>query len=210
MLLKRNKFFLVFLFALFLSACKEAPKYPALPAGTAVLAFGNSVTYGTGAGPDEDYPALLGQRSGWKIINAGVPGDTAAQAKSRIDELLQVHKPALVIVELGGNDFLRRRPESEVKEDLRAIIQSIKKTGAAPVLVAVPELAIVLIGKLSDSEIYAQLAKEEQVLVVEDVFSQVLSDPSLRADRIHPNALGYRTLADGIAKALTRAGLLAI
>ena len=209
MLIKPANVFVTVLFAMLLAACKDAPKHQPLPPQAVVLAFGDSVTHGTGAKPGDDYPTQLAQRSGWKVINAGIPGDTAAAAKSRIDALLQDVKPAMVIVELGGNDFLRRRAESEVKEDLRAILQAVKANGAAPVLVAVPQFAIVLVGSLSDSTIYADLAKEENVLLVEDVFSEVLSNAALRADRIHPNADGYRKLADGIAAALAKAGLLA-
>lgn len=208
MQIKFSNVFLVLLFSCLLAACKEAPKYQALAPGAVVLAFGDSVTHGTGAGSGEDYPARLAQRSGWRVVNAGIPGDTAAAAKSRIEAALQETNPAMVIVELGGNDFLRRRAEGEVKEDLRAILQAVKKSGATPVLVAVPQFAIVLVGSLSDSAIYAELAKEEKVLLVEEVFSDVLSDASLRADRIHPNANGYRKLADGIATILSKAGLL--
>lgn len=205
---KLFKTFFIVLFSFMLAACKEAPTHQPLPAGAVVLAFGDSVTFGTGAAPGEDYPTQLAQRSGWKVINAGKPGDTAAAAKSRIDALLQETQPAMVIVELGGNDFLRRRAEAEVKEDLRAILQSVKTAGAIPVLVAVPQFAIVLVGSLSDSAIYSELAREENVVLAEDAFSEVLSDPSLRADRIHPNAEGYRRLSDGIAKRLGKAGLL--
>jgi acyl-CoA thioesterase-1 len=207
MLTDLRSVFLAALLAFSLIACKETPKHEPLPAGTVVLAFGDSVTHGTGAGPSEDYPTLLAQRSDWKVVNAGIPGDTALAARARIDTLLREVNPAMVIIELGGNDFLRRRPESEVKEDLRAMIRTVKKSGAVPVLVAVPQLAIVLVGDLSDSPIYAELAEEENVVLVEDVFSEVLSDPSLRADRIHPNAKGYGRLADGIAKTLSEAGL---
>ncbi|OGB23951.1 MAG: arylesterase [Burkholderiales bacterium RIFCSPLOWO2_02_FULL_57_36] len=210
MLIKPGNVFFVLLFSFLLAACKEAPRYQPAPAGTVVLAFGDSVTHGTGAGSSEDYPTRLAQRSGWKVVNAGIPGDTAAAATSRIDALLRETNPAMVIVELGGNDFLRRRGESEVKEDLRTILRAVKKSGATPVLVAVPQFSITLVGGLSDAVIYADLAKEESVLLVEDVFSDVLSDASLRADRIHPNAEGYRKLADGIAKALDKAGLLAV
>ncbi len=206
--IKLHRTFLILLLSFSLFGCKDAPKYQPLPAGTAVLAFGDSVTHGTGAGPGQDYPAHLAQRSGWKITNAGIPGDTAAGATERIDRLLKTANPAMVIVELGGNDFLRRRAASEVKEDLRGILRTVKDSGAVPVLVAVPQLAIVLVGGLSDAEIYAELAGEENVLLVEDIFSEVLSDAALRADRIHPNAEGYRRLADGIAKALSDAGLL--
>jgi acyl-CoA thioesterase-1 len=209
MLTKISTVIINVLFSVLLAACSDAPKYQPLVPGTVVLAFGDSVTHGTGAKKDENYPTLLAQRSGWKVVNAGIPGDTAGAAKSRIDALLLKTNPALVIVELGGNDFLRRRSESAVKEDLRAVLQAVKKAGAMPVLVAVPEFSLVGFGGLSDSAIYAALAEEEKVLLVQDVFSKVLSDPSLRTDRIHPNAEGYRVLADGITDALVKAGLLA-
>lgn len=193
-----------------LVACSDAPRYEALTPGTVVLAFGDSVTYGTGARRGEDYPTRLARRSDWEVVNAGIPGDTAGAARSRIETLLKETDPALVIVELGGNDFLRRRSEKEVKEDLRAILQAVRTSGAIPVLVGVPELSIfrASIGRLSDFPIYGELAEEEGVLLLDSVFSGVLSDVSLRADRIHPNAEGYRVLADGIAEGLAEAGLL--
>lgn len=211
-LMKRIQALLIALpFVFLLAACSDEPKYEALAPGALVLAFGDSVTHGTGAKEGEDYPTRLAQRSGWDVVNAGIPGDTARPAKSRIDQLLQEVEPELVIVELGGNDFLRRHPVAEVKEDLRAILRAVKQSGASAVLVSVPELSVFRagIGSLSDSAIYAELAEEEKVLLVKDVFSSVLSDASLRADQIHPNAEGYRRLADGIAVALARAGLLA-
>jgi acyl-CoA hydrolase len=203
-----NLFFIV-LFSLLLAACRsDVPQHQPLAAGAMVLAFGDSVTFGTGARPGEDYPARLAVRSGWKIVNAGIPGDTAAAAKSRLAALLQESNPVLVIVELGGNDFLRRRAERDVKEDLRAIVQAVKAAGAIPVLVSVPELSLGLLG-LSDSAIYTALAKEENVWLVKEVFGKVLSNDALRADRIHPNAQGYQIMADGIAQSLLKSGLLA-
>lgn len=203
-----NAFFAV-VFSVTLFACKDAPVYQPLPEGAVVLAFGDSVTYGTGAARGDDYPTQLAQRSGWNVVNAGIPGDTALAAKTRIEGMLQETRPAMVIVELGGNDFLRRRAEIDVKEDLRAILRTVKKSGAVPVLVSVPQFAIVLVGSLSDAAIYRELAEEENVMLVEEVFSEVLSTPSLRADRIHPNADGYRKLADDIANQLSKSGLLA-
>lgn len=202
--------FLPFLLLLLLAACSESPHYQPLAPGAVVLAFGDSVTYGTGAGRGEDYPTRLARLSGWQVVNAGIPGDTALAARGRIAALLEEEMPALVIVELGGNDFLRRRAEAEVKEDLRAILQTVKAAGAQPVLVAVPGLSLLgaTVGRLADAAIYHELAREEAVPLVEKVFAEVLSDPALRADRIHPNAAGYQLLADGIADSLARVGLL--
>lgn len=190
---------------------REAPRYAAVPPGSTVLAFGDSVTWGTGAARGEDYPTRLAELSGWQIENAGVPGDLALTAKDRIGDLLETHTPRLVLVELGGNDFLRRRPEREVAEDLRAILRAVRSAGAQPVLVAVPAFSPIgaATGRLKDAAIYRSLAEEEGVPLVESVFSEILSEAALRADPIHPNAQGYRRLADGIAESLKGHGLIA-
>lgn len=192
------------------AGCGEEPRYAPLPPGSVVLAFGDSVTWGTGANRGEDFPSLLAARSGWEVVNAGVPGDTAAAARERIGGLLQQHNPALVIVELGGNDFLRKRADNQVAADLRAILQAVQEHGAIPVLVAVPRLSLLRasVGALKDAPLYARLAEEQGILLVADVFSGVLSQESLRADSIHPNREGYEVFTDGLAAALREAGLL--
>src|ERR1035437_4262498 len=167
MQLNPARIFLIVLLGVLLGACKaSSPKYEPFAPGAVVIAFGDSVTHGTGAKQGEDYPARLAERSGWKVMNAGVPGDTAEAAKSRIDGMLRETSPALVIVELGGNDFLRRRADRDVKEDLREILRTARKSGAITALVAVPEFSLLGAGtgSLSDSAIYSELAKEEGVL----------------------------------------------
>src|SRR5690606_11833081 len=193
-----------------LAGCGESLSLDPLPPGSTVLAFGDSVTHGTGAGRGEDYPSLLAQRSGWQVVNAGIPGDTALAATARIEALSQQHNPALVIVELGGNDFLRRRAAADVKEDLRRILHAVKQANAVPVLVAVPEFSVLAarFGALSDAPIYEALAEEEGVFLIPDIFAQVLSRESLRADPIHPNAEGYRQMTEGMLAALRAAGVL--
>lgn len=193
-----------------LAACGRSPRLPPLPAGSAVLAFGDSVTYGTGAGEGEDWPTRLAELSGWRIANAGVPGDTAAAGKERIAALVAELQPALVIVEIGGNDFLRRRQPAAIKEDLRQIVRLARAGGAQVVLVAVPELSLlgVVARRPSDAPIYQELADEEKLLLVPDVFADILAQPALCADQIHPNAEGYRQLAAGIAARLREIGLL--
>lgn len=198
--------------ALLLSGgCGRAPEHASLPPGSTVLALGDSVTHGTGAGPGEDYPSRLAAMTGWVIHNHGVPGDTSAGALARLDAVLGEVRPALVIVEIGGNDFLRRQPVSAVKENIRAILQTVKTAGIPVVLVATPQFSPLgaAVGMLPDAPLYAELAEEESVPLVPDVFAEVLSDPDLKADPIHPNAAGYRKLAEGIADGLRDAGLLA-
>lgn len=195
---------------LVLAACgQQEPHHRALPAGSTVLAFGDSVTFGIGAGRGEDYPTLLAEATGWKVINAGISGDTARNARHRLAELLQRYQPQLVIIELGGNDFLRRFPDSQVQADLLAMLQESLEVGAATVLVAVPRLSLLRAGMdaLDDSPIYAELAETTGVHLVENVFSEVISNPELRADKVHPNAQGYIAFTAGLLASLRAAGL---
>lgn len=192
-----------------LAACRKPPKPAAIPAGSVVLAFGDSVTFGTGAGPGEDWPSLLAGMTGWQIVNAGIPGDTAEAGRMRLAGLLDEHRPALLLVEIGGNDFLRRRPQKAVQEDLRAMLASARQRGIPAVLVAVPELSLLgaVTRRPSDAPIYASLGKEEKIPVVENVFSDILGKAELCADQIHPNASGYRHMAEGLHTALLGFGL---
>lgn len=185
---------------LWLAGCTRAPRLAAVPAGQTVLAFGDSVTHGTGASAGQDWPTLLAALTGWRVINAGIPGDTAENGRHRLPSLLAEHRPALVIIEIGGNDFLRRRAANAVKEDLRDMVRTVRQMGAQAVLVAVPELSLMsaLTRQPTDAPLYEELAKEEGVALVPDVFSSVLGEARLRADQIHPNADGYRQMANGI------------
>ena len=207
--MKRRTFLSLGIASLLLFACGKSKKLPAISAGKTVLAFGDSVTFGTGAAPGEDWPTLLARKTGWLIENAGIPGDTAEAGKRRFGALLEQHQPALVIIEIGGNDFLRRRAPKAVKEDLRGMIRAARKQGAQVVLVTVPELS--LLGALtrapSDSPIYEELGDEESIPVIGKVFSEILSQPELCADQIHPNAKGYQQMAAGIYQSLVKTGL---
>ena len=195
---------------MFLAGCKKAVKLAAIQPGQTVLAFGDSVTFGLGASRGEDWPSLLAQKTGWNVVNAGVSGDTAQNGKNRIQALLNAHRPALVIIEIGGNDFLRRQPSKAVKEDIRLMIKAARQTDAQVALVAVPELSLLglVAGKPSDSPIYEELADEEKVALIPNVFSETLARPELCADRIHPNALGYQFMAAGMYARLKELGLV--
>lgn len=192
-----------------LVGCGQRVLYESLPAGATVLAFGDSVTYGTGAASGQDYPSRLAENTGWNVINAGIPGDTARAATDRLAPLLAEHQPEMVVIELGGNDFLRRYSPESVEAALRDIIRQAKAVGAVTVLVAVPQFSVLRAsaGVLKDSPIYARLAEEEGVLLVPGIFAEVLSDESLRADPIHPNAAGYREFSSQLLGQLSEAGL---
>ena len=205
-----NRRHFLLLTAALLTACgKKAPKHSALPRGSAVLALGDSLTYGYGANPTESYPARLAELTGWAITNGGVSGDTSAQALARLPELLREHTPHLVIISIGGNDFLRRQPENETRTNIRAIIQTCKAAGAETLLVGVPGVGVgAALGYPGDHPLYADLAKAENVPYYANGWSQILGKDALKSDQIHPNAAGYAEFARGLTAYLKENGWL--
>ena len=205
-----NRRHFLLLTAAALAACgKKSPKHNALPRGSAVLALGDSLTYGYGANPAESYPARLAELTGWTVTNGGVSGDTSAQALARLPELLREHTPHLVIISIGGNDFLRRQPENETRANIRAIIQACKAAGAETLLVGVPGVGVgAALGYPGDHPLYADLAKAENVPYYANGWSQILGKDALKSDQIHPNAAGYDTFARGLTAYLKENGWL--
>jgi lysophospholipase L1-like esterase len=195
-----------------LAACGRKPPKTgaALPAGATVLALGDSITFGTGAEPAAAYPAQLAALTGWNVVNGGVPGDTAAQALERLPALLDEHKPALVIVSVGGNDFLRRLDEAATEAALRRALALAQGSGAQVLLVAVPRpsLAAAVGAGLSDHPLYAKLADELKLPLHADGWARVLGDNALKSDQIHANAAGYRAFAEGLKATLQASGFL--
>lgn len=200
---------LLVLLAALLAACSH-PKQAAIPAGATVLVLGDSVSYGTGANAGEDYPTILAAKTGWNIVNAGVPGDTTADGLERLPGLLEEHAPKLILVELGGNDFLRHVPLEQTAGNLRGILGQIKAKGIPAVLVAVPRpnLFGAAVGNLSDDPIFEQVGKETETPVVQGVLADVLAKNTLKSDYIHPNAAGYRKVAEDMREALKDLGFL--
>lgn len=184
--------FLSLVTALALAGC--GPKAPNLDSpGRTIVCLGDSITAGVGAAPGAPYPDLLAARLGKEVINAGVSGDTAEQGLARIGDVLAAD-PWLVIVELGGNDFLQQVPPERTEAALRSILRRLIAARVVPVLV---EFRVPFGSKYG--EIYGRLAKEMKVPVVEDTLHDILLDPALKSDEIHPNAQGYERLAAAVA-----------
>lgn len=196
--------FFVALLVLFLAACERPPTLPKLSTNDVIVAFGDSLTHGTGASADTAYPAVLASLTGFTVINAGVPGDTTASALQRLPEVLAEHRPRLVLLCLGGNDMLRKQPESTTENNLRLLVQTIRASGASVVLIGVP--APKLFGGAPD--FYARVAADMNLPLEQDIFTDVLKDNRLKSDPIHANAAGYRVVAERLAEFLRKAGAL--
>ena len=190
------------LLAALVSCGEKVPRVPAVAPGEVIVAFGDSLTYGTGAAENESYPAVLSQLINRKIVRAGVPGETTGGGLARVESVIEEHQPSLMIVGLGGNDMLRKVNDAEIKANLRRIIQIIRGRGISVVLFGVPKPALIT----SAPEFYEELAKEFGVPYEGKIVTDVLYRRELKSDPIHPNALGYRRMAEAIAELLKKAG----
>jgi acyl-CoA thioesterase-1 len=185
-----------------LAACDGGPRLATLAPDATVLAFGDSLTAGKGAGRGEDYPSRLAALTGLQVINAGVSGELGGEGHERLPALLAEHRPDLVLLCHGGNDILRRNGSESMQANLRNMVHTARAAGAEVVLLAVPTLGL----GLRPHPIYSDLADELDLVVENDVLTEVLSDPDLKADGVHPNAAGYAVIAERLDGLLRRLG----
>lgn len=192
-----------------LTGCGRKPvRGRPVPAGGKVLALGDSLTFGTGAAPEASYPSVLAGLTGWDVVNGGVPGDTAAQALERLPALLDEHRPALVLVSIGGNDFLRRQPDDATRAAIERLCEAARAAGAQVMLIAEPRptLAARVTGSLDDHPLYEAVAEKLKLPMYRRGWADVLQDERLRSDTIHANAQGYARFAQGLAEAARETG----
>jgi acyl-CoA thioesterase-1 len=126
--------------AVFCHGCESEPRIAPFSQDAVILAFGDSLTYGTGAAAGQSYPDILGQLIDRPIVNVGVPGEVSADGLNRLPAILAKYNPSLVILCHGGNDFLRRFDLKEIGNNLKAMVALIRSQGADVVLVGVPRL----------------------------------------------------------------------
>jgi acyl-CoA thioesterase I len=189
-------------------APQTPPQRPAPATGPAVAFLGDSITAGYALRAEEAYPALLRAqlaREGktFKLINAGVSGDTTAGGLRRVDWLL-TQKPKLVVIELGANDGLRGAPVAEIEQNLRAIVAKVRSAGCAVLLLGMrlpPSY-----GEPYASEfaaLYDRVAKELALPYVPFFMAGVAGVVELtQEDGLHPTAEGHVKLAANVAPAL--------
>jgi lysophospholipase L1-like esterase len=167
-------------------------------AGDSIVMLGDSLVEGVGASAGRDLPALVGERIGRAVVNAGRRGDTASAALDRLDSDVLPRNPRVVVVLVGGNDFIRRVPRETTFEALGTIVERLRERGAGVVIVGVS------LGLVSDqySDEYEAVATRTGSALVPDVLDGILGHGELMADQIHPNDRGYAVMADRIAPAV--------
>lgn len=169
-----------------------------------IVAFGDSLTAGLGVPPDQSYPMRL-QRTldaagyAYRVVNAGVSGETTAGGARRVSWVLK-SKPAIVILELGGNDGLRGLSLQETKANLERIIQQLQQASVTVVLAGM-KLPPNYGKDYTDGfeSLYQALAKQYHLALIPFFLDGVAGSSSLnQADGIHPTGEGYRIIVDKI------------
>ena len=166
--------------------------------GQVIVCFGDSLTYGTGAGKEMDYPSQLSKLLGTPVINAGAPGDTTARALERLERDVLSRAPDLVLITLGGNDLKNGIARDRAFENLRMIVATIQNTGAK-----------VIIGGIrfpmrdrGFGRAYQQLADETDAVLIPNIFEGIMGNRNLMSDPIHPNNAGYKLMAEKFYEAI--------
>ena len=193
--MRRIAYIGILCFLAFSISCGRHPGIKQLSESSVVVAFGNSLTYGIGTENAQSYPAVLSDMLRCRVVNAGVPGEDTSSALDRLPTILQKEKVDLVIICHGGNDMLRRQNKNTTKQNLDALITTARNAGADVILIGVPKPGLFL----NVPSFYKKLAKEHGIPLDSDIIADVLSNPSLKSDHVHPNAAGYYEIAQAIA-----------
>lgn len=165
-----------------------------------VVILGDSLGAAYGVPEEEGFVALLGARLGRPLVNLSRSGATTAQALERFEGEVLPTRPALLLLQLGGNDALQRVDPIKTRENLSQMIAAAQAQGIPVILLGVRG------GLLSDTfeEMYEGLAKEYETGYVSNLLDGILTRPELKLDSVHPNAQGHRLIADRVEPELRR------
>ncbi len=193
-----NAFSVAILCWLAATGCDQKHTIEPLADDAVILAFGDSLTFGTGAKKEQAYPAQLQALISRTVINAGIPGEVSKSGLRRLPALLTQHQPDLIIICHGANDILRRQNLQQTSINIQQMIDMSRSHGAEVILVGVPEFGIFL----TSAEFYTELADDNRLPIENTVLSDVLKVAAYKSDQIHPNAQGYGFVAKRLAELL--------
>jgi len=183
----------------------NAPRLPQLAENTVILAFGDSLTYGTGVKKNQSYPAVLSELTGRTVINAGIPGEVSAQGRERLPALLDRYRPELLLLCHGGNDLLRHVNSAITRTNIESMIEAATQRNIPVLLIGVPKPGLLF---LSAADIYSEIAEKYKLVYEDEILPDVESNSALKSDQIHPNADGYQRIAAAIYRLMTESGAL--
>jgi lysophospholipase L1-like esterase len=180
----------------------SVPRLPKLDEAGVILAFGDSLTFGTGASPQQAYPAALERKLSRKVVAAGVPGETTEEGLRRLPGVLDEVRPQLLVLCHGGNDFLRRLDEGKAADNVREMVRIAQGQGVAVVLLSTPKPGF----GAQKVRFYEEIGREFAIPVETDVIADVLTSNKYKSDLVHPNVAGYARIAEAVADLLRKAG----
>ncbi|HED16794.1 MAG TPA: arylesterase [Gammaproteobacteria bacterium] len=200
-----KKWLIVIVLLVSTSGCSDKqPAIKALSDNAVVLAFGDSLTAGTGVNKENSYPSVLARMIDRMVINAGVPGEVSREGFRRLPGLLDKYQPELVIISHGGNDLIRKLDAEKLVQNISAMIRAARNRGISVILLGIPRPGIFL----SSVEFYNKLALDYNIPIENEILADILSDSSLKSDAIHPNIEGYRLMADSIFLLMKQTGAI--
>lgn len=191
-------FYLIIIVIISLTGCAKKEIKNIDSRGKNIICFGNSLTVGYGAEPGQDYPTLLAKLTGFPVINAGIDGDTSIEGLKRIKTDVLDKDPLLVIVEFGGNDFLRKIPYEETAKNIEEMVRLIQEHGAMVAIVDIS--ATFILDKYR--QLFLDIAKRNRAIFIPSILKGIIANPNLKSDFIHPNAQGYSVIAQRIYRAI--------
>ena len=186
----------IFLFCFLTAGCNRND--PVILGGENIICFGDSLTYGTGAARNMSYPAQLSEMVGQPIINVGIPGNTTADALKRLEEDVLEKSPRMVLITLGGNDMKNGIDKNIAFKNLREIVSAIQ---AKEALVVVGGVKLLFWDRGYEKE-YKKLAEDTGIILIPNVLKGLIGHDDLMSDAIHPNAAGYKIMAERFHEAI--------
>ncbi|MDD5108503.1 MAG: GDSL-type esterase/lipase family protein [Candidatus Omnitrophica bacterium] len=199
--MSRNRLeIIVIILGIILTGCLKHEIKNSGTKGQNIICFGDSITCGYGAAVGQDYPAGLAKLLKLPVINAGIDGDTTFLALDRLDSDVLSKNPRLVIVEFCGNDFIKKIPKEDTLKNLSKIIDRIQEKGAMVALVDISS------GMFFQEyrQAFKKLAIEKGAIFIPVVLSKIITNPAMKSDFLHPNARGYKIVANRVYKVISR------
>jgi lysophospholipase L1-like esterase len=179
-----------------LSGCAKKEIKNIASRGTNIICFGDSITFGYGVQPGEDYPSTLAKLIKTPVINAGIDGDTTTEALKRLKSDCLERQPLLVIIEFGGNDFLRGIPRNVTLNNIQEMVQKVQQAGA---MAAIADISAGMFMADYRSSL-KKLARQEDAIFIPSILSGIITNPQMKSDFMHPNAEGYKLVAQKISR----------
>jgi len=190
--------FVVFIAFVALTGCAKREITNANSKGKNIICFGDSLTFGYGANKGEDYPTALAKIVKKPVINSGIDADTTIEALLRFKSDVLEREPYLVLIEFSGNDFLRKIPIETTTANIRTMIKEAQQAGA---MVGIVDISAGMFLQ-EYREAQKKLAYETGCIFIPGILDGIITNPSMKSDFLHPNAGGYKTIAERIHKAI--------